>query len=686
MGHQITSEGMRADPAKVEAVTKMPRPRNLTELRRFMGIVNFMAKFLPKIAVVMHPLHNLLKEDTTFQWSSHEQAAFEEVKTLLCNAPVLAFYDPCKNLTLENDACEYGLGSVLLQEGHPIAYASRSLMDTERRYAQIEKEMLAAVYGLEKFHQYTYAREVEVITDHKPLESIAKKALVKAPKRLQNLLLRAKNYNYTIVYKPGTQIPTADALSRAPVGKPHREEVVRSITMYPIKDRLIHVIRSATVQDLARTALGKAIAQGWPENKKDVPSILLPYYSCRDEYTVADGIIMRGERVVIPESMRREMKKRVHAGHLGINSCTRLANDVMYWPGMTAEIRQYIETCGTCATYGEAQPRESEVIAEIPKKPWEKLAADLFSWGGKDYLVIYDYFSNFIEYDELRNTSAAEVIDKMKRHFARNGSPVSLVSDNGPQFHSVEFKQFSTDWAFNHNTISPGNSQANGAAEAAVKVVKRILRKSKASGDDVYKGLLNYYNTPTEGMSTSPAQRLLGRRTRSVLPISEGKLRQTTINRQEEMARKEHRRYKNVSEQRDLTPLNTGDTVRMQPKNNTREWKEGKITRPLTSRSYEVEADGRTYIRNRRHLRKKIPSSHSHPPVTKALPQCFNLADTVTAHAPATDTRGRETRPETSPVDDTHDSGIAQQQGLSEPWVTRSGRVSKAPARLIDEM
>ena len=118
-----------------------------------------------------------------------------------------------KPLILENDSCEYGLGAAIFQESQPIAYASRTLTDTERRYAQIEKKMLALVYGLEKFHQYTYGRHVEVVTDHKPLVAILSKPLSKAPKRLQSLILRSQKYNFSLSFQPGKSIVTADTLS-----------------------------------------------------------------------------------------------------------------------------------------------------------------------------------------------------------------------------------------------------------------------------------------------------------------------------------------------------------------------------------------------------------------------------------------------------------------------------------------
>ena len=185
MGHRITENGLHSDPEKVRAIMDMPPPTNLEELRRYLGVVNYLGKFLPNATNTLSPLQNLLKKDVSWTWSSAQQEAFETIKKLVTSSPVLSFYDPHKELMLENDASEYGLGAAIYQEGNPIAFASRSLTSAERSYAQIEKEMLAVYFGLEKFHHYTYGRRVTVITDHKPLESIVLKSLSKAPKRLQ---------------------------------------------------------------------------------------------------------------------------------------------------------------------------------------------------------------------------------------------------------------------------------------------------------------------------------------------------------------------------------------------------------------------------------------------------------------------------------------------------------------------
>ena len=611
MGHSITREGLKHDPDKSKAITHMSAPKNIRELRRFLGLLNYLAKFLPHLSDVVHPLQQLTKKDTPWNWSSSQEEAFTKAKELVSRSPTLTYYDPNKVLVLENDASEYGLGSTILQEGKPIAFASRTLNDPESRYAQIEKEMLAAVYGLEKFHYYTFGRPVTVVTDHKPLVAIAKKPLSKAPKRLQALLLRAQAYNYSLIYKPGKQIPVADALSRAPLPeKPNTEVVsVNNITFSPIRPERLDQIRAATQNDVTLTVLKSTLMEGWPSDKALLPQNLHVYYNYRDELTVQDGIILRGDRVVIPLSMRTEMKQKVHSGHLGINSSLRRARDLIFWPGMSSEIRQYIETCAVCASMCDKQTPETLFMHDVPHRPWEKVGSDLFTIENRNYLVTVDYYSNFFEVDFLPETTSKAVINKLKHHFARHGIPDILISDNGPQYNSENFKHFSKRWGFKHDPISPGNSKANGAAEAAVKVAKRLMKKSIKAGDDPFLALLSLRNTPTEGLDISPAQRLLGRRTKTELPTTANKLNPSIQNADYQRVGIENKRaksseyYNTIS--KDLKPLNTGDNVRVQPIQSGKEkWEQATVKRKIKSRSYEVETDnGRTLRRNRQFLR-----------------------------------------------------------------------------------
>jgi len=303
MGHKITKDGLEVDEEKIKAVKNFPSPSNVTQLRSFLGLVNFVSKFVQNSAKTLHPLNNLLKNNVEWHWSESQQNAFDLIKKKIAEATILCYYDPNKELILENDASEYGLGSTLLQDGRPIAYASRSLTVAERNYAQIEKELLAINFGLNKFHYYVFGRTVHINTDHKPLENIADKPLAVVPKRMQQMLIKLKHYDTVVKYKPGKSIPVADALSRLPLKESRDVFSVSNYTHTDIKEHRLSEIRKATESDKILQDLKAVIANGWPENKIDVPTTVSAYYSYRDELTLEDGIIFRGDRVVIPTSL-----------------------------------------------------------------------------------------------------------------------------------------------------------------------------------------------------------------------------------------------------------------------------------------------------------------------------------------------------------------------------------------------
>ena len=177
LGHLVDAQGVHTSPKKVQAVLDAPEPRNLQELRSFLGLVNYYAKFMGNLASTLHPLHNLLRADKTWQWSTDCQRAFQRAKESLSQSPVLVHYDPTLPLILAADASSYGVGAVIshrLSDGSekPVAFASRTLTSSERNYAQGEKEALSLVFGIKKFHQYLYGRKFVLETDHKPLTTI----------------------------------------------------------------------------------------------------------------------------------------------------------------------------------------------------------------------------------------------------------------------------------------------------------------------------------------------------------------------------------------------------------------------------------------------------------------------------------------------------------------------------------
>ena len=196
--------GPETRPGEIKAVQEMLRPDNIKAVRRFCRFVNYLAKFMPKLSEVMEPIRNLTCKENEWKWTLEHDAAFKLIKDMATTSPLLKYYNPEEELTIQCDASEKGLGAAVLQKGQPVAFVSCALTDTDSRYAQIEKELLAVVFALDKFEQYAYGRPVTIESDHKPLEAIAKKPLRCAPKRLQGMFLKIQKFDINIVYNPGS--------------------------------------------------------------------------------------------------------------------------------------------------------------------------------------------------------------------------------------------------------------------------------------------------------------------------------------------------------------------------------------------------------------------------------------------------------------------------------------------------
>ena len=355
IGHILSADGVQPDPEKVRAIREMPPPTDKKGVERLLGTINYLAKFIPNMSTVTQPIRELLKSDVTFSWSKSQEKAFDKIKNILSAEPVLTYYDVAKPVTISCDASQSGLGALLLQDTKPVAYASRALTDAETRYAQIEKELLAVVFAFNRFHQYVYGKDVKVESDHKSLESITKKPLSAAPPRLQRMLLQLQRYNFTLLYKPGKEMILADTLSRAYVkGTPDsdlEEDLVCAVSLVmdnlPVSDPKLKAICDATEKDPTMTKLRDTIRHGWPEQRSETPQELRVYWNFREELSEAQGIILKGDKIVIPVSLRKEMLDKIHSSHLGMVKCKQRAKDVLFWPGMGKDIEDRISQCDT---------------------------------------------------------------------------------------------------------------------------------------------------------------------------------------------------------------------------------------------------------------------------------------------------------------------------------------------------
>uniref|UniRef100_A0A8C7JBX1 Gypsy retrotransposon integrase-like protein 1 n=1 Tax=Oncorhynchus kisutch TaxID=8019 RepID=A0A8C7JBX1_ONCKI len=361
------------------------------------------------------------------------------MKSLASSMPVLRYYDVMKPVTIQSDSSQRGLGCCLMQEGQPVAFASRALTPTEQNYAQIEKECLSIVFSCQRFHHYLYGRDLVIAeTDHKPLIAIFSKPLLNAPRRLQSMLLTVQNYSLKVIYKPGPEMYISDTLSRATTqctgrGTVYLQQAICSLQQEQqdvqqinqadylnVTDHRLAQIRQHTDKDEHLQSLKSMALAGWPYLKEETPFTVREYWTFRDEISLQNGVLFRGQKVIIPKSLRPEMLTRIHSSHVGGDACYRQARETLYWPNMQAEIKDFVSNCTTCNEYAHEKQKETMMSHELPTRAWQIVSMDLFSHRQKDYLLIVDHYSDFLEIELLPDLSAETVIKRCKAQFARS--------------------------------------------------------------------------------------------------------------------------------------------------------------------------------------------------------------------------------------------------------------------------
>ncbi|XP_049875309.1 uncharacterized protein K02A2.6-like [Pectinophora gossypiella] len=618
LGHMLTEKGIKLDENRVKAILDMKEPETQKELLRFLGMINYISRFIPNFSELSAPLRELTKKDIPFVWASRQKQAYDLIKRKISEPPVLAYFCLDKKITLSVDASKNGLGAVILQNGQPVAYGSRAMTGTEKLYSQIEKESLAILYGCTKFHQYLYGHVFTVETDHKPLVSIFAKPLNKSPTRLQRIRLALQPYTFEIKYKPGKELLVADHLSRSYLdddSKSYNIDIEAHVAMiingYNITDQKLQELIEETSKDRELISVIKYVREGWPENKDRVSSEAKIFYNYRDELGECQGLLMKGNQIVIPQKKRKEVLEKVHYAHLGTEKCKQLARKTLFWPNMSKEIEDLVTNCDACKSFQNQNRKEPMIEKEIPYKAWQILSTDIFFLYRVPHIITVDAYSKFVEIKKLDNLSAGCVIDNLKEIFSVHGIPNILYSDSGTQYTCQDFKNFSAGWNFEHKIVSPKHHQGNGLAERYIQTVKRTLKKLIYDQKDIYLGLLIYRNTPILGNGKTPTELLFNRNVRTIIPSFTYNNSSATIN-EEKMYRQElEKRQKNQKiyydqGSRKLSDLEKGDVVKIQDETNKKPLSSGIIIgNGVGPRSYQIKTEnGNIITRNRKMIIK----------------------------------------------------------------------------------
>ncbi|MDD9818054.1 MAG: RNase H-like domain-containing protein, partial [Gammaproteobacteria bacterium] len=481
LGHVVSADGVAPDPLKVQAVATFPRPQNLEELRRFLGMASYFRKFIRNFASVACPLHRLTEKSVQFQWTSECQQAFTTLKQRLTEAPVLCYPDFTMPFLVYTDASGSGLGAVLCQKNgnneQVVAYASRTLTKAERHYSTTERECLGVVWAVKQFRVYLYGRRFLLCTDHNPLVWLRS---CREPKgRLARWVLELEEYDYEMKYQPGTSIPHADALSRTPC-------TVAATQLQPLwsEQEIVNSQRDDPDIKMVLDHLRLQLSQHQPNTPKTVRHLLRQ----RDHLQLdpASGILYclfdtKGKRLkqlLLPKKLVPEVLSLAHdhvcSGHLGVTRTVEKVRQRFYWPTMFKDITNWCRTCDKCGRKKMAPAPQHAPLQSmpIPQYPWQWVSTDIVGpfpctkRGNKYVLTVTCGLTKWVEAFPIPNQEAQTVANILVNEvICRYGVPETLHSDQGTNFESSLFQEVCKQLGIHRSHITPYHPQGNGQVE-----------------------------------------------------------------------------------------------------------------------------------------------------------------------------------------------------------------------------
>lgn len=612
LGHELTPDGVRPLNKYIESVAKFRVPNTIEELQSFLGLVNYINKWIPNLATMTEPLKQLLRQkfgknaNIKEFWTDQQDQAFADLKKALTKIQTLGYYDVNDKTQVIADASPVGLGAVLVQfddkGSRIIAFGNRTLTDCERRYSQTEKEALALVWAIEHFNVFLFGKEFDLVTDHKPLEVLFG-AKSKPCARIERWVLRLQTYRYNIKYKPG-KTNIADPLSRLCK--------YSDIMMKTKRDEHVHqIVENARPRAVSMAEI-KIQSEGDPEIRKvkkgiynnDWDESVKGYKIFENELCFFGDVLLRGNRLVIPSQLRKSVLDAAHEGHPGIVGMKGRLRCKVWWPRIDRDAENLVRSCKGCTLVGLPNPPTPMKRRELPEAPWVDIAIDLLGpLPSNDYLlVVVDYYSRYKEVKITKTITSLVIIKLLKEIFSRLGFPSSITADNGRQFVSDEFKSFCEECNILLFNTVPYWPQQNGEVERQNRDILKRLKIGKLEKKDLQESLNEYlmmYNsTPHSVTGKTPTELFFRRQNRDKIPTLqdiENKEDDTEIRDKDRQQKEKGKEYGDKRRRARDSDLNEGDKVYVKELN-----KANKLTLDYNPTPHVVERtkNGDVTIRN----------------------------------------------------------------------------------------
>ena len=580
----VSKDGLKPDPKKVESLRQASPPTSKAELSSFLCMIQSNKDFIPNLASKTQHLRKRLKKHCRFSWDKHCQKEFDELKATFTESCLLHHYDPSANTYIWVDAHRTGISAILMQgddkdSAKPIAFASRTTTQAEKRYPQLDLEALSVDFGLRRFRFYIVGGPtVGIVTDHKPLVSIfANKR--KGSIRTTRIKLRHQDVNYLVMWKKGCNNP-ADYLSRhaTPRGKLSKkiqeeseefEKTVWYLHFNPYMESIaMERIIEETAKDPVLCQLKRHLKKGHiPVSLQE----LSPYRKVIDQITISDeGLLMKDEKIILPDALCHLAIKKAHQGaHPGMNGMKRRLRTHFWFPKMDKVIENFVNNCENCQIFTNKRTKEPLTPIMSSKKPWNDVSIDLFGPmpDQKHVVVVLDSASRFPAAKIVPSTAAKPVLKAIDQIYSDYGQPSSHRTDNGPPFNSEEFTDYSVRKGIDHIKTYPYHPQAN-MAETFMKPLGKSMKSAHHHKTDksvaLNQLLTSYRSTPHPATGVPPGAAMFRNGYRTEFPNHDLSDECVLAAFNQDQAQKlERSQAINTSKHRLSSTLNIGDQVYM---------------------------------------------------------------------------------------------------------------------------